>query len=109
MARLIWTARAVTDVEEIAEYIARDKPDAARGLVSSILASVGQLADFPLIGRSVPELRGSRYREVIASPCRVIYLPTSESVTIVRVIRWRTATPLQYDHGNQLTTSSPFR
>ena len=30
MARLIWTEPALTDLEIIAEYIALDKPEAAR-------------------------------------------------------------------------------
>ena len=36
MARLIWTEPALLDLEEIAEYIALDKPSAAKKLVRGL-------------------------------------------------------------------------
>ena len=43
MAQIIWTEPALFDLNEIAEYIALDKADAARRLVNRVFESVGQL------------------------------------------------------------------
>ncbi len=47
MARLIWTEPALADVEAIADYIALDKPDAAKRYVQQVFAAVERLARFP--------------------------------------------------------------
>jgi toxin ParE1/3/4 len=87
MVKIIWTMRAADDLEEIAEYIASDNPDAAAKVVKEVLESIERLADFPYLGRVVPELRTQRYRELIVPPCRIIYMPTGETVVIQRIIR----------------------
>ena len=87
MVKINWTMRAADDLQEIAEYIALDKPDAAADFVAKLLKSVEQLAEFPFKGRIVPELQSARYREVIFTPCRIIYTPEGDSVIIQRIIR----------------------
>src|SRR5437868_13380976 len=87
MAQIIWSVRAADDLEEIAQFIALDKPDAAANYVAKLLESVEQLSDFPFKGRSVPELHNDNYREVVVPPCRVIYTPLKDAVLILRVIR----------------------
>jgi len=44
MAQIIWTEPALLDLNEIAEYIALDKPDAARRLVKQVFSSVDVLS-----------------------------------------------------------------
>ena len=73
MAEVRWTEPALGRLDEIAEYIARDNPNAANGLVGRIFKAVDLLGQFPEMGRRVPEMRNSGYREVIVSPCRIIY------------------------------------
>ncbi len=73
MARIIWTKPALSDLDEIAEYIAFDKPSASRKLVQKIFSVVERLEIFPESGRVPPELENSDYREVIVSPCRIFY------------------------------------
>jgi len=75
------------DLDEIAEYIALDKPSAAVALVQKILTLTEQLAAFPRKGRRLPELPKTRYRELIVPPCRIVYLFSAPTVHIVRVIR----------------------
>lgn len=88
MAQIVWTEPALTDLEEIAEFIALDKPSAASGLVSDIFTKVGQLAEFPDSGRKPPELpRQSRYRELLVGPCRIFYRLDSSEVYILYVMR----------------------
>jgi len=43
MAQIIWTEPVLLDLNEIAEYIALDKPDAARHLVKHVFSCVGRL------------------------------------------------------------------
>ena len=74
MARLTWTEPALRDLESVAEYIALDKPNAARKLVQRVFARIDMLARHPELGSSVPELRpGTRYRQLVETPCRVFY------------------------------------
>jgi len=87
MAQIIWTEPALFDLNEIAEYIALDKVEAARHLVNQVFKSVSQLEQFPELGRIPPELDGSTYREIIVNPCRIFYRLDHNQVFIVHVMR----------------------
>ena len=87
MAEIVWTEPALSDLDAIADYIALDKPEAARRLVQRVFAHVEQLTNQPKSG-SVPwELRGSRYRQIVGLPCRVFYRYERGRVFILHVIR----------------------
>ena len=73
MAKVIWTAPAVEDLRQIHQFIAKDSKQYAAITVRSLRGAAERLRNFPESGRPVPELPGSRYREVIVSPYRVIY------------------------------------
>ena len=68
MAQIIWTAPALSDLDDIAEYIALDKIEAARHLVKQVFKIVGELEHFPELGRKPPELENTTYREIIVNP-----------------------------------------
>ena len=87
MVEIVWTESALLDLQEIAEYIALDKVRAAEKLVSNVFGRVELLSDSPESGRKVPELRKSRYREVIVGPCRIIYRISADSIIILHVMR----------------------
>jgi plasmid stabilization system protein ParE len=87
MVKLVWSQVAADDFQEIVEFIALDKPNAAAGFAKKVVSSVERLVDFPLSGRVIPERASKPYREVIVPPCRVIYLPTMERCEIVRMLR----------------------
>ena len=63
--RIIWSPLAVEQVEEIAEYIAYDKPMAAANWIQSIFETVENLSVLPESGRKVPELNRNDIRELI--------------------------------------------
>lgn len=86
-APLIWSAPALDDLDEIASFIALDKPSAAAALVRRTLQSVERLREQPESGRWVPELENKIYREVIVPPCRVIYRREASKILIVHVVR----------------------
>ncbi len=87
MAQIIWTEPALFDLNEIAEYIALDKVGAARRLVNHVFKSVGQLEQFPEVGRKPPELDDSTYREIIVNPCRIFYRLDQDKAYILHVMR----------------------
>jgi toxin ParE1/3/4 len=87
MAQVIWTDPALQDLNGIAEYIALDKPSAAKWLVHEVFGKVKRLETFPQSGRNPPELNKTRYREVIIPPCRVFYRIEQEKVFILYVMR----------------------
>ena len=86
MAQIIWTEPALSDLDAIADYIALDKPEAARRLVQRVFEHVEQLVTHPQSGSVSRELRGSRYRQIVEPPCRVFYRYDGERVFILHVI-----------------------
>jgi toxin ParE1/3/4 len=87
VAQVIWTDPALDQLEEIAEYIVLDKPDAASNLVKAIFSSVDRLEQFPLSGHESPELPDSIYRELYVRPCRIFYRNEDDVVLILYVMR----------------------
>ncbi len=87
MAKIIWTEPALMDLNEIAEYIALDKPTAANSLVQKIFTKTERLEDFPNSGRNPPELKKSRYKEIIVNPCRIFYRIDGSNLYILYVMR----------------------
>ncbi len=87
MAEIVWTDPALDQLEEIADYIALDKPEAAAGLVKRIFSTVDRLGQFPDSGHVPPEIQNSIYREVFVRPCRIFYRQENGVVLIVHVMR----------------------
>ena len=70
MAEVIWTEHALSDLNQIAEYIAVSNLPAAKNLVAAIFTSVERLAVHPESGRKPPEIEHLYYRELIQNPGR---------------------------------------
>jgi toxin ParE1/3/4 len=87
MARLTWTEPALSDLDQIAEYVALENPSAARKLVQRVFAAVERLEQHPKSGNIPLELEGGRYREAVVGPCRVFYRYSSGEVLVLCVIR----------------------
>ena len=87
MAEVIWTEPALSDLDAIADYIAIENPVAAAGLVQRVFRHVEQLEAHPKSGSRPAELRGSRYRQIVEPPCRVLYRYDGENVFILHVMR----------------------
>ena len=85
MAEIIWTEPALSDLNDIAEYIALENVVAAKQLVQSIFLIVERLETYPESGRIPPELEHLSYREVVASPCRIFYKQEKNQVFILYV------------------------
>ncbi|MGS2719426.1 type II toxin-antitoxin system RelE/ParE family toxin [Paraglaciecola aestuariivivens] len=76
--KVIWSPLALEKLEAAAKYIALDKPSAAFKWVNDIFDHADLLATQPELGRVVPELLGSNYREVVFGNYRIIYKIESE-------------------------------
>ena len=87
MAQVIWTEPALSDLDAIADYIALDDPQAAQGLVQRVFRHVEQLVEQPESGSRPPEMRQSRYRQIVETPCRVFYRYDGSRVFVLYVMR----------------------
>ncbi len=70
--RLRVSRRAERELGRIRDYIARDRPRAAAGVVARLYAAVRMLAEQPMLGRQVTAA-GSRQWPVRGLPYIVIY------------------------------------
>jgi toxin ParE1/3/4 len=64
--RVIWSPRALDDVDSIASYIARDSLAHASAVVAKIIRTTRLLKQFPFAGRVVPEFEDESLRERFA-------------------------------------------
>lgn len=64
--RVVWSPRAVEDLESIAQYIAADSAAYAAAVVKTILNTASNFSRFPFSGRVGPELGEESIREWFA-------------------------------------------
>ena len=82
--RVRWLRRALRNLDDNAEYIARDNPDTAARVVQRIAASVERLATHPASGR-IGRVPGTRELVVTGTPYIVPYRVRGATVEILRV------------------------
>ncbi|HMY22059.1 MAG TPA: type II toxin-antitoxin system RelE/ParE family toxin [Polyangium sp.] len=83
---LRWSARARRDLKEIAKYIARDNPIAARRWIEKLRVRAQQAATMPRTGRIVPEIGRENIREVLQGSYRIVYQINQHGIDVVTVI-----------------------
>jgi toxin ParE1/3/4 len=86
MVRIIWTDRALTDIEAIADYIALDVVRYAKMVVQQLFKNTEILKTFPLSGRMVPELQNPNLRELLEGEFRMIYEILEENTIIILTV-----------------------
>lgn len=87
MARkVIWTYEASADLEELAEYIARDSDYYAAAFVQEIRDASRSLNELSERGRIVPELRNFDLRELFVREYRLIYSIEETRIVIIALI-----------------------
>lgn len=87
--RIVFSSRALSDIESIAEYIAADSPTYARSVVKRIVQSTRALSKFPQMGRVVPEFENPSVREIFAYSYRIIYRIYEDRIVIAAVVHGR--------------------
>ena len=84
---VIWTEPAVAQLDAIADYIALDKPEAARAVVRKVFAATDDLRKFKALGKPVPEFRHPAYRQLWVAPVWIYYRVERSQVVILHVRR----------------------
>ncbi|OHD98062.1 MAG: plasmid stabilization protein [Sulfurimonas sp. RIFCSPHIGHO2_12_FULL_36_9] len=87
--KIQWTTNAKEDLLNIVEYIKNDSPSVANEIYMKIRKKAQSSDFFPLKGRVLPELQKegiTLYREVIASPWRIIYKIGSDTVYFMAIL-----------------------
>lgn len=82
--RIRWLRKALLNLQEEAEYIAKDRPEAAGLVVGQILEHIEQLTDYPKSGR-VGRIDGTRELVVTGTPYIVPYRIKNDCIEILRV------------------------
>jgi addiction module RelE/StbE family toxin len=85
--KIIWSEQARDDLQSIVLFIAQDNSPVAESFGYLLMSKVDVLAQFPLIGRVVPEENDETVREIVLRPYRIIYkvLAEKQMVAIARV------------------------
>ncbi len=89
--KLILRPRAVADLEEIVEYIARDRPEAARAFATAVMQTCENLIEFPVRHTLIdlPEVAERGIRRVAMNSYRnylIFYVAHADAVEIQRVL-----------------------
>jgi plasmid stabilization system protein ParE len=85
MRRLRWSRRATRDLIAIGDFIATDKPLAARRWVERLRARAVRATASPLGGRIVPELQREDVREVFLKSYRIVYQVLPREIVVLTV------------------------
>jgi toxin ParE1/3/4 len=85
--KIIWSLQARDDLREIVTFIAVDNNAVAESFGFRLMSKVDVLANFPQIGRVVPEENDANIREISLRPYRIIYqvLPAQQVVAVARI------------------------
>lgn len=98
MVKIIWTARSLSDLEDIGEFISKDSPRYARLTLEKLIETAKLIEQNQKIGRIVPELNQNDIREIITGNYRIIYqLFNTESSYILTV-----------HHSSRLLSNNPL-
>lgn len=82
--RLLFSRKASVDLRPILQFIAGERPEAARRVIGAIERAVWILVDHPESGRAT-DRPGVRVLTVPRLPFRVLYLLERDAVTILHV------------------------
>lgn len=89
--KVVIAPSAQRDLEDIVRYIGWHNPDAAARTGNMLIGRAESLADFPELGRMVPEFHEPDIREVIQRSYRIIYRLRRKSELIEIVRFWHAA------------------
>lgn len=73
MVEINWTPQSLYDIDNIAEFIARDSVKYANVQTQRFFDAVEILNTHPKAGRIVPEISDYKIREIISGNYRIVY------------------------------------
>ena len=87
MARkVVLTQQALSHLEALSTYIAKDSAHYAALTIAKILRRVESLQEFPESGRIVPEFEDPKLRELLWGTYRIVYRLKPELVEVLAVV-----------------------
>lgn len=84
--RVIWTQTAWSDLETVADYIAKDSRHYAAAFVGEVRDAARSLAHLAERGRVVPEFHDPSIRELFVRDYRLVYQVSESAVHVVGFI-----------------------
>jgi addiction module RelE/StbE family toxin len=85
MAEVKWTPQAADDLEAVCLFISRDAPAIATVFAQRVFRATDRLADYPRLGRVVPELGLESVREILLAGYRIIYRIKDEQIHLLTI------------------------
>lgn len=85
--QIVFTEVASDDLESIVRFIARDNPVAAERFGNKLRECVYPLAQFPQLGRVMPEKGDENIREIVLGSYRIFYR-TKHEHRLIEVLRY---------------------
>ena len=80
---------AITDIEEIWEFIASDSLNAADKILQEIYEAIQALVSFPHLGHARPDLSSKPLRFQIVRELLIAYAPDQQPLLVVAVLHGR--------------------
>ncbi len=85
MAQLIWSPRAVRDLRDACEYIARTSDRYAHVFAEEMVALIESIPERPHLGGMVPEYDREDIRERLCHNYRVVYRLRDDIIEVVAI------------------------
>ena len=83
--RVRWLSLALDDLDPLVEYVAQDKPSAAKRVAEAILQAGRRLMEHPAMGRP-GRVMGTREWVIPGTPYIIAYRARDDAVEILRVL-----------------------
>lgn len=94
MVEVNWTVDALTDIDGIASFIARDSARSAQDMVDRFFDAADLLVDHPLRGKPVGEIGNPAVRELLVGSYRLIHLVVNrERIDVLTVHHQKRRSP----------------
>lgn len=86
--RLVWTNRALNDLDRLHAFLVGENPRAARDVVRKLISNVGVFAEHPQIGSRVQGFDGRDIRRMIVSHYEIRYEVLEDHIRVLSL--WHT-------------------
>ena len=84
--KIQWTEPAVSDMETVRDYIAKDSEFYALRFVEMVFEILERMCAFPNAGRIVPEAEDDSIREIFFYSYRIMYRIKDERLLVLAII-----------------------
>jgi len=88
MTKIRFNPMAISDMQEIKEYISQDNPEAAIRITNNIFEKIQSLAEFPKMGAALDKKIGisTKYRYLVCDKYIAFYILEDDFVSIMRIL-----------------------